>query len=197
MMKKTDCPRWLMFMKMVSVRAPCRSHGEHAVSIGWLALQDLNLKQKLVDVQYFGTACPSRASEIQAIMTLRANDLIIKKNLAIIKNNLQLLDQFMDKYGDLFEWVRPTASTVGFVRFKGPLSSEELGEQLARDGISIKPTYAFTDDVSDYNDYFRIGFGEKVMPKTLEALIQFVDKNKDTWREYGSDFSKEKSRKRD
>jgi DNA-binding transcriptional MocR family regulator len=87
----------------------------------------------------------------------------------------------MDKYSDLFEWVRPSASTVGFVKFKGPLSSDELGEQLARAGISIKPAYVFTDDVREYSDYFRIGFGEKVMPTALQALEEFVEDNKDGW----------------
>jgi aspartate/methionine/tyrosine aminotransferase len=155
--------------------------GGCGITIGWLALQDLKLKQKLVDVQYFGTACASRASEIQAIMTLRASDIILKKNLNIIQENLQLLDQFMDQYSDFFEWVRPTASAVGFVRFKGPLSSDELGELLAEDGISVKPTYAFTDDANEYNDYFRIGFGEKVMPTSIQALARFVEKNKSNW----------------
>ena len=155
--------------------------GGCGITIGWLALQDLKLKQKLVDVQYFGTACASRASEIQAIMTLRASDIILKKNLHIIQENLQLLDQFMNQYRDFFEWVRPTASAVGFVRFKGPLSSDELGELLAEDGISVKPTYAFTDDANEYNDYFRIGFGEKVMPTSIQALARFVEKNKSNW----------------
>ncbi|MFQ3188574.1 MAG: aspartate/methionine/tyrosine aminotransferase [Gammaproteobacteria bacterium] len=155
--------------------------GGCGITIGWLALQDLKLKQKLVDVQYFGTACASRASEIQAIMTLRASDIILKKNLQIIQKNLQLLDQFMLQYGDLFEWVRPTASAVGFIRFKGPLSSDELGELLARDGISVKPTYAFTDETTEYKDYFRIGFGEKVMPTSLQALAHFVETHKDAW----------------
>ena len=155
--------------------------GGCGITIGWLALQDLKLKQKLVDVQYFGTACASRASEIQAIMTLRASDIILKKNLHIIQENLQLLDQFMNQYSDFFEWVRPTASAVGFVRFKGPLSSDKLGELLAEDGISVKPTYAFTDDANEYNDYFRIGFGEKVMPTSIKALARFVEKNKSNW----------------
>ncbi|MFT5707147.1 MAG: aspartate/methionine/tyrosine aminotransferase [Oceanospirillaceae bacterium] len=155
--------------------------GGCGISIGWLAVQNFQLKQKLVDVQYFGTACPSRASEIQAIMTLRASDIILKRNLEIIEQNLQLLDQFMEQYSDLFDWVRPTASTVAFLEFKGPLSSEELGEQLAKEGISIKPTYCFTDDVGDYKDYFRIGFGEKMMPARLDALIRFVEKYKGIW----------------
>jgi aspartate/methionine/tyrosine aminotransferase len=155
--------------------------GACGVSIGWLALQDMELKQKIVDVQYFGTACPSRASEIQAIMTLRASDAILQKNLAIIQQNLQLIDQFMDQYSDFFEWVRPTASPVGYVKFKGPLSSDQLGEQLAKAGISMKPAYAFSEDVGEYGDYFRIGFGEKVIPEVLDALVQFVERNKNSW----------------
>jgi aspartate/methionine/tyrosine aminotransferase len=155
--------------------------GACGVSIGWLALQDMDLKQELVDVQYFGTACPSRASEIQAIMTLRASDAILKKNMAIIQQNLKLIDQFMNKYSDFFEWVRPTASPVGYVKFKGPLSSDQLGEQLAQAGISMKPAYAFSEDACEYGDYFRIGFGEKVIPEALDALVQFVEKNKSSW----------------
>ena len=80
----------------------------------------------------------------------------------------------MIRNSDLFEWVRPTASTVGFVRFKGDLDSEALGEKLAVAGISIKPAYVFTDDVGEYRDYFRIGFGEKVMPEALAALDSFA-----------------------
>ena len=87
----------------------------------------------------------------------------------------------MEKYSDLFEWVRPTASTVAFVKFKGPFSSDELGEQLANAGISIKPAYVFTDDVGEYNGYFRIGFGEKIMPQALQALDEFVANNRDGW----------------
>lgn len=155
--------------------------GGCGLTIGWLALQDMNLKQKLVDIQYFGTACPSRASEIQAIMTLRSSDIILKKNLDIIRSNLQLLDQFMETYKNYFEWIRPSASPVAFVRFKGPLTSDELGEAFAQEGISIKPTYCFTDDVTDYQDYFRIGFGEKVMPVRLDALTRFVEKHKSSW----------------
>ena len=176
-----------MYANGISACTMSKPWGGCGITIGWLALQDLTLKQRLVDIQYFGTTCPSRASEIQAIMVLRASDLILEKNHRIIQNNLQLLDQFMDKYSDLFEWVRPTASTVGFVKFKGPLTSEELGEQLAVAGISIKPTYCFTDDVSEYKDYFRIGFGEKIMPEALTALINFVETNKVGWRETMND----------
>ncbi len=152
--------------------------GGCGVTIGWLALQDLELKQKIIDVQYFGTACPSRASEIQAIMTLRASDMILERRMNIIRRNLALLDKFIEDYGDLFEWVRPNAGAIAFVKFKGPMRSDELGDKLAKSGISIKPAYVFTGDYTTHQDYFRIGYGEEVMPKALTALIDFVEENK-------------------
>ena len=62
------------------------------------------------------SACPSRASELQAIMALRASDAILEKNLAIIRRNLALLDEFMGRYSELFEWIRPKAGAIAFIK---------------------------------------------------------------------------------
>jgi len=155
--------------------------GACGVTIGWLAFQDLSIKQALVDVQYFGTACPARASELQAIMVLRASDALLAKNMAIVRRNFELLEAFVERYADLFGWVRPKAGAIAFLKFKGGLSSAELGEQLAAAGISIKPAYCFSDVVTDENDFFRVGFGEEKMPKALEALAAFVEARKHSW----------------
>jgi len=171
------------YSKGISICTLSKPWGGCGITVGWIALQDLELKQRVIDAQYFGTACPSRVSEIQAIMTLRASDLILKKNIAIIRQNLTLLDAFFEDYSDLFEWVRPKAGAIGFVKFKGPLASEELGERLAEVGVSIKPAYVFAKDASEFSQYFRIGFGERIFPKALEGLINFVQEHKEDWRE--------------
>jgi aspartate/methionine/tyrosine aminotransferase len=171
-----------VYAKGLSVCTLSKPWGGCGITIGWVALQDLGLRQKLIDVQYFGTACPSRASEIQALMVLRASDQVLSRNLRIIHRNLALLDEFFEAHPDLFEWVRPKAGAIAFVRFKGPLTSRELGAQLALAGISIKPAYVFTQDLQRYGDYFRIGYGEESMPAALEALTQFVEDNEESWR---------------
>ena len=156
--------------------------GGCGITIGWLAFRDLALKQRLVDVQYFGTASPSRASELQAIMALRASDAILQRNMAIIRSNLKLLDSFIARHADLFEWVRPTAGAVASIHFKGPLSSQALGVQLAEAGIGIKPAYCFPDVVTPETDYFRVGYGEASFPQSLDALGAFVQKHRQAWR---------------
>ena len=170
-----------LYRRGISAVTLSKPWGGCGITIGWLALQDLSIKQRLVDVQYFGTACPSRASELQAIMTLRASDEILEKNLAIIRANLALLDEFMARYSDLFEWVRPKAGAIAFIRFKGPLTSAELGAELAAAGIGMKPAYCFSDAVTDDIDYFRVGYGESVLPAALEALAGFVEGHRQAW----------------
>ena len=169
------------YVKGLSTCAMSKPWGGCGITIGWIALQDLELKEKIIDTQYFGASSPSRASEIQAIMALRASDLILKKNIKIIKHNKALLDDFVEKYNDLFEWIRPNAAAIAYMKFKGPLTSEQLGAKLAGAGISIKPAYVFSDGCDYDTQYFRIGFGEKTMPKALEALSQFVENHKEEW----------------
>ena len=132
-------------------------------------------------MQYFGTACPSRASELQALMVLRASDAILATNLAIIRRNLALLEAFVRRYSALFEWVKPAAGAIAFLRFRGPWTSEELGARLAEDGIGIKPAYCFTDVVTPDNDFFRVGYGEEKFPEALAALGAFVERHRGAW----------------
>ena len=114
-------------------------------------------------------------------MVLRASDAILAKNVAIIQRNLAILEAFVERHADLFEWVRPKAGAIAFLRFKGPLSSTELGEQLAAAGIGIKPAYCFSDVVTQDKDFFRVGYGEECTPKALEALDAFVEARKQAW----------------
>ena len=174
-----------VYEKGISCVTLSKPWGACGVTIGWLAFQDASgVKQRLVDAQYFGTACPSRASELLAIMVLRASEPLLRRNLRVIRHNLQLLCEFMDRYADLFAWVRPRAGAVCFVKFLGPLTSAQLGLELARAGISVKPAYCFSDAVEDDIDYFRVGFGEEgKVPAALRALTAFVEQRKGAWRD--------------
>ena len=168
----------------ISVVTMSKPWGGCGISIGWLACQDMDMVQKLVDVQYFGTACVNRASEIQARMVLRVSETILNERRDVILRNKALLQDLIEnKYKEWFEWIRPNAGAIAFVKFKGPWTSAELGKHLAEAGVSIKPAYCFTDLVDgEVEDYFRVGFGETKMPLALEALGKFVDANGESWR---------------
>lgn len=159
--------------------------GGCGITIGWLACSNLEMIQQLVDVQYFGTACVSRASEIQGRMVLAASDAILEERLSIIHQNKKLLQDFIEvRYKEWFSWRRPNAGAIAFVKFLGPWTSEALGNELAKVGISIKPAYCFAETVTpQIQQYFRVGFGERKMPAALEAFESFVKANEQVWRE--------------
>ena len=49
-------------------------------------------------------------------MALRKRDDILHRNLSIISTNLKLLDDFFARHSHMFEWHRPSAGSIGFVR---------------------------------------------------------------------------------
>lgn len=164
----------------ISIQGMSKSWGGCGISLGWIATRDKDLIEKILDLQYFGTTCQSRAAEIQAIMALRASEFILERNLEIIRHNLGLLDQFMADYAEYFSWVRPSAGATCFIEFKGPWPADVLGYKLAQAGISVKPAYVFSD-AGEHRQYFRCGYGERIMPNALTALREFVENNKSSW----------------
>ena len=171
-----------LYEKGVSIGALSKPFGAGGASLGWIACRDAEARQAFKDAMYFGTACPARASELQALMVLRARDVLLERNLGIIKRNLEIVERFLQANSDLFSYVKPTAGCVLWVEFKGPLTSTELGAALAKAGISMKPSYCFTPDPDDGVDqYFRIGFGEEKVPAAIEALARFVAAKRDEW----------------
>ena len=172
------------YSKGISAVTMSKPFGGCGISIGWLACPNLEIKQRLVDVQYFGTACPSRASELQAMMVLRNSDDILEKRLAIINHNKSKLAECILKHEKWLEWSCPNAGAIAFVKFKGPMSSQQLGAELVQRGISMKPTYCFTSNVTpELESYFRVGFGEIKMLQALEQFEAYIDENQDSWRE--------------
>jgi hypothetical protein len=102
------------------------------------------------------TAAATAAAHVARESSLCAIETILVRNLAIICHNPGLPDQFMAPYTDLFEWVRPKAGAVAFkfITFQGPRTSDQLGQELAASGISVKPSYYFTEVVTEDVDYF-------------------------------------------
>ena len=58
--------------------------------------------------------------EVLAIMGLQARESIVARNLAIVRSNLALAEQWFGARGDAFEWLPPVAGPVAFPRLRLP-----------------------------------------------------------------------------
>lgn len=166
--------------KAISLNTMSKPWGAGGMGIGWVITRDKAVKEKLLKAQHIFAVCFSRAGEIQAMRAIRASERIVAKNVAIIKENLALLDAYFAENSDLFEWVRPIAGGTGFVKFKGPLTGGELAKELAGEEILVFPPSIFDCD-EGLKHYIRIGFSRRTMPAALDAFAKFVDERRAQW----------------
>ena len=164
-------PAACMYPKGISLGVMSKSFGMPGLRIGWIACQDKEIFQNIVQTRYYTTICNSGPSEKLSIIALRNKDIILQRNNAIVASNLALLDMFFAKYADLFSWVHPQGGCTGFVRYKGTEPVDDFCISLATQA----DTMLLPDSVYNMNsNYFRIGFGRENMPEALAHLEQFI-----------------------
>lgn len=139
--------------------------------IGWLSSKNKMLMKQIGEFKDYTTICNNAPGEILSIIALRNKEQILKRNLKIISDNLELLESFFSKYNHLFEWQQPIAGPISFPKFKGKMAISEFCEKLVKEQETmLLPSSAYGFE----GNYFRIGFARKDLNESLERLAEFV-----------------------
>lgn len=148
-----------------------KSYALPGLRIGWLTTQQDSLIQDWLCYKDYTTICNSAPSEILAIIALQNTELIVTRNMEIIRGNISLAEQFFQKHKNLADWKNPMAGSIAFPKWLGTGSVEEFCQAvLAKQGIMIVPGSIF-----DYpGAYFRIGLGRKNFGEVLEHLDDYL-----------------------
>jgi len=167
-------PAASIYPKALSLGVMSKAFGMAGLRVGWIACEDKILLKKIEQMKHYTSICNSAPSEILSLIALCNKDEILARNNNIIKSNLEILNDFFIKNHSLFEWVQPQGGCVGFVKYKSSDAVEAFTEKLVKEqGVLLLPA-----SVYDYTkQYFRIGFGRKNMPESLEKLEQFLKQN--------------------
>jgi len=160
-----------VYSKAIILFGMSKTFGLAGLRIGWVVTKDKDLHQKMAIFKDYTTICSSAPSEILALIALRARDKIIQKHLGRINRNLKLLDEFLNKYSNLFSWVRPKAGTIAFPRLNLSQNSYDFCETVVKEaGIMVLPSTVY-----DYDDkHFRLGFGREDMPEALKQFEKYI-----------------------
>lgn len=163
-----------LYEKAISLGVMSKTFGFAGMRIGWLAMQDHELLEGLLDFKCYLSICNSGPSEILALMALRAKEKILNRNLKIIRSNLHLLEQFFQKYPKLFAWKKPTAGSTAFPKLLASISIDKFVEDLrVKEGVMLLPASVYEFP----GNYFRLGFGRKDMPEALSRLERYIENN--------------------
>jgi aspartate/methionine/tyrosine aminotransferase len=151
--------------RAVSLGSVSKSYGLPGLRLGWLVTRDSAIRDAIMRMKDYTTICSSAPSEVLAAVALRNRDVLLARNLEIVERNLPLLDEFFQRHGDTFEWVRPTAGPIGFPRVNGVDDVDEMCVRLADLGVLLLP-----GSVYDQPSHVRVGFGRANMPEALALL---------------------------
>lgn len=151
----------------VSLGVMSKAYGLAGLRIGWVATKNRKVLSEMASFKDYTTICNSAPSEFLSTIALAHREKIISRNQKIIQKNLKLLDEFLGKYTNRFEWVRPKAGCIAFPELKTGETSEKFCKLvLETSGVLLAPSFRFF-----FNEhYFRIGFGRLNFSEALQRL---------------------------
>ncbi len=157
----------------VSLGVTSKTYGLAGLRIGWIATRNRTVYEKMAGLKDYTTICNSAPSEFLAEVALRNRQKLVARNVGIIKSNLEIVDELFTRHSSLFEWVRPTAGSMGFPKLlKGDV--EDFCDKLVKkSGVLLLPGSMYEDS----RNHFRIGLGRKNLPQAVEQLENYLSKN--------------------
>jgi len=160
-----------VYENAVSLGSMSKTYGLPGLRLGWLVSRNPSVIQRCLDFRFYTTICSSAPSEFLTDVALRHRQVLIQGNLGILRRNLSLLEAFFAERSDLFEWVKPNASPMCFVRFKPQRDVAQFCDDLVRQsGVMLLP-----GTVYDEPRHIRFGYGRENMPEALQQLSSYLE----------------------
>jgi len=163
-----------IYERGLSLSVMSKAYGLAGLRIGWVCCKDHAVLKKIEQFKHYTSICNSAPSEILSLIALRAKEKILERNHSIMRTNIKLLDAFFSDYAHLFRWVRPKGGCIGFPELLLKENIDSFSQRLVeKKGVLLMPASIY----STPGNFFRIGFGRKNMPSSLEKLIEFLKEN--------------------
>ncbi|HSO14043.1 MAG TPA: aminotransferase class I/II-fold pyridoxal phosphate-dependent enzyme [Anaerolineales bacterium] len=154
----------------VSLGVTSKTYGLAGLRIGWIATKNKKIYDSMAWLKDYTTICNSAPSEFLAEVAMRNRGKLAERNLGIIKNNLEVMDDFFARHADLFSWIRPQAGSMGFPKLlKGDI--EDFCDKVVREvGVLLLPGTMYDDT----GNHFRVGLGRKNLPQAVERVEEYL-----------------------
>ncbi len=161
-----------VYEKCVSLSGLSKSFGLGGLRIGWLSVPEKEVLDRIIKLKDYTTLSNSPLSEFVALIALRKRKTLLKRNMGIVERNLKYLDDFFVRHAERFTWFRPDAGPVAFVKTNFAFNESFCNDLVNEKGVLATPGFTF-----GYGDnFFRLGFGRKNLPKALKAFEEFIYK---------------------
>jgi aspartate/methionine/tyrosine aminotransferase len=159
-----------LYDQAISLNTVSKAYGLPGLRVGWLASRDRGLIERIRALKLYTTICSSAPSELLVALALRHGERLIERSRQLVLANLPLLDAFLERRRELFEWIRPSAGPIGFPRVSGDFDVQAWCEQIAEQAsVLLLPGAVYGQP-----RHVRLGFGRANLPQALERLDEYL-----------------------
>ena len=155
---------------VISLGVTSKTYGLAGLRIGWIATRNRNIYEKMASLKDYTTICNSAPSEFLAEVAMRNRHKLIERNLGIIKQNLEVIDDLFRRRAELFSWIRPQAGSMAFPRYLAGDVERFCEELVKKAGVLLLPGSVYDDS----RNHFRLGLGRKNLPQAVAKLEGFL-----------------------
>ena len=121
-----------LYERGLSLNVMSKAYGLPGLRIGWIGCRDRELLMRMERMKHYLSICNSGPSEALAGIALKNRQPILERNNALVRTNLELLDEFFAEFRHLFEWRRPDGGCIGYPRYLGAGSVDDFCTRLVR-----------------------------------------------------------------
>ncbi|MEH7097201.1 aminotransferase [Neobacillus vireti] len=165
-----------LYEKGISTSSMSKVLSLAGLRLGWIAGPKNVIGECFKHRDYTTISC-GMIDDILAVHALKNYNNILKRNREIIRNNLAILDVWVQQEPS-FSYVKPRAGTTAMLKYDLPLSSEEFCVGLFKaNGAFLTPGSCF-----DMEGHVRIGYAcdTNVLVEGLKKVSEYVQTLKPT-----------------
>jgi len=142
--------------KVIITGGLSKAFGLPGLRAGWIVAPPKTISH-LCQYHDYLTLTPSYLSDYLAniVMKPKQRDKVLNRTRGIIRNNLPVLEKWLAKHADIFDYERPTAGAIATIKYRLPITPVCLFDRLRLEqSVLITPGPHF-----GIGRYLRIGFG--------------------------------------
>lgn len=160
-----------LYDKGISIGSMSKVFSLAGIRLGWIGTKNKEVIEKVMIQRDYNLISCGIFDEIIGAMALEVKDLILERNKKIIRENLEILDNWINQEKH-FNYIKPQGGTTALIYYDFNINSEEFCRKLyEKTGVFVVPGECF-----DIENCFRIGYAanKEILKKGLSQISNFT-----------------------
>jgi aspartate/methionine/tyrosine aminotransferase len=162
---------WGRYERVIITSGLSKAFGLPGLRIGWIVAPPEFIEQAWIRHDYL-TLTPGLLNDRLAAIAMEParRETILARTRGLIRQNLPVVEDWIHARRDLFDYVRPVAGAIAYLRYSFEMDSVALFDELRREySVLVTPAGHF-----GATNGLRVGFGYDVQ-KTMAGLARLDD----------------------